>query len=554
MKKVLFTVLTVILTVGLLLPTVVLADQQEVDNDIASAGNQNIVDLTAAPGATVNTSAQIIVTRSGGNHLSPGDPLTFTVTAAQTTLPAGYSVGDVNGTTPSTWDTDPNGTVYAAGWSAISFTAPATAGPYSYVVKWEETHGYGNKLTGAPAFNINLTVEEEGGPAATEITTVIYDASDDSVVPEGTSVPLATSVYDEATVTGVDPTGDVDFTLYKVVGQFDPESNPPETDDEVIYSDPDVELVGGVATSGDSPQLHAGDYYWVASYSGDDYNEPSDSDPEPFTVDKADVTITTTIYTENDDPLDGNPIASTTIIYDEASVTGIGVAGFEPAGTVDFTYDSTSAGSPSIGGDDPATAKSDLVGPLAAGDYVFSASYTDSSGDYNDKTSEDEPFSVLEVYLGTNGKSMGFWTNKNGQGMLTIEDRNFLATEVPFQTRIGYPKEPTWPKASVGAMELPEFKSWVKKFINNANAVDMRYMLAAQLLAVKLDDKHGFLDGDHIWLDDGDGIVQPGEVLSIVDLFTAADDAWETGTRSDQEYYKDILDGICNNKVWFIVP
>jgi hypothetical protein len=160
MKKVLFTMLAVVLAVSLLFPSVVLADQQKVDGDIFSPGLQNIVDLSAAPGATVNTSAQILVERSGGNHLSLGNPLTFTVNAAQTNLPAGYSVGDVSGTVPSPWDT--NGTVYVVGSSSISFTAPATAGSYPYTVKWDETHSYGNKLTGGDAFVINLTVEEAG--------------------------------------------------------------------------------------------------------------------------------------------------------------------------------------------------------------------------------------------------------------------------------------------------------------------------------------------------------------------------------------------------------
>jgi hypothetical protein len=560
--------------------------------------------------------------------------------------------------------TPPNGTLGGSSTAYeddvdVDFTIETdTLAPGDYVGKLQAT-GTG-ATTGTYHFEFTVTEASGGGAEVTETTTEIYDAADDSVIPEDTSVPLATSVYDVATVTGDNPTGDVDFTLYKVVGQFDPESDPPETDDSVVYSDTGVGLVSGVATSGDSPALHAGDYYWVASYSGDDYNDPSDSDPEPFTVDKADVTIetvildegdievtevdlastvhdqatvtgvdpfipsgtidfafsngdtttdvsldefgiavsdpsgplhagdyyyvagnysgdddynpyegitdeedltvdkadvtiTTTIYTENDDEVTGvYPIASTTIIYDEATVTGIGVTGFEPAGTVDFTYDSTSAGSPSISGNDPATAYSDYVGPLAAGDYAFSASYTDSSGDYNDKTSADELFSVLEVYLGTNGKSMGFWTNKNGQGLLTNSDATYLDPEAPFHTFTPYPKEPAG--STPFNAKLNTFKSQVKGFINNANAKDMRYMLAAQLLAVKLDSRHGFLDGANIWLDNGDGIVQPGEVLSISGLFTAADYAWLGTNKADQEYYKDILDGICNNKVWFIVP
>jgi hypothetical protein len=442
----------------------------------------------------------------------------------------------------------------------FSFPDPVTVGSDTYnLVSTAPDSPFNTGPANQTTTVIATYVYDEGGAQeVTETTTVIHNAADDSVIDEGSSVDLATIVYDVATVKGDDPTGYVDFTLYKVVGQFDPKSDPAETDDEVIYTDTDVALVSGVATSGDSPQLHAGDYYWVASYKGDSGNEPSDSAPEPFTVEKANVTINTTIYTENDDEVTGEyPIASTTIIYDKVTVTGIGVTGFEPAGTVAFTYDSTAAGSPDISGDDPATAYSDYVGPLSAGDYTFVASYTDTSGDYNDADSDDEDFSVLEVNLGTNGKSMGYWTNKNGQGMLTTTgDRDFLDLEAPFHTFTAYPKEPAWPSGvtNLNLMTLSQFKSWVKSFINNANAEDMRYMLAAQLLAVKLDSRHDFLDGDNIWLDDGDGIVQPDEVMSIGELFDAADNAWSGTDRSEQEYFKDVLEGICKNTVWFIIP
>ena len=126
-----YLIMLFLAVISLLCPAVVLADQQEVDNDIASTGLQNIITLAGAPGATVNVSGQIIVTRSGGNHLTPGSALNFVVTPSQTTLPLGYSVSSVSGTTPGTWATDPNGTVYVAGSSSISFTAPATTGSYS---------------------------------------------------------------------------------------------------------------------------------------------------------------------------------------------------------------------------------------------------------------------------------------------------------------------------------------------------------------------------------------------------------------------------------------
>jgi hypothetical protein len=163
-KKILFSMLAVLVTLALVVPAAVLADQQQVDCDIYSPGNQNIVSLTATTGDTVTTQAEIIVTRSGNNHLLVGDPVNFVdADAGQTTLPDGYSVSSVSGAIPSPWDK--NGLVYEVGWSIISFTAPETPGSYSYAVKWNDTHDYGNKLTGGDAFVIYLTVEEEeAGP------------------------------------------------------------------------------------------------------------------------------------------------------------------------------------------------------------------------------------------------------------------------------------------------------------------------------------------------------------------------------------------------------
>ena len=171
MKKVLFTLVALILAIGLALPmaTPALADLQQVDNDIYSPGLQHVVNLSAEAAATVNTSAQIIVTRSGGNHLSVGDPLTFTDNTSYTNLPVGYTVSDVSGTVPSPWDT--NGLEYAV-WSDISFTAPATLGSYTYHVKWDETHNYGNKLTGGDNFVIKLEVTEGGGGEPAEVASL----------------------------------------------------------------------------------------------------------------------------------------------------------------------------------------------------------------------------------------------------------------------------------------------------------------------------------------------------------------------------------------------
>jgi hypothetical protein len=147
--------LVIALFMTMALPWTAFADTFAIDNDIASAGNQNAVNLTSAPGASVNTSAQLVITRSGSNHLAAGTAVTFAGVAAQTTLPSGYTLATATLIVPSPWNTNDQ---YVAGTAAISFVAPATAGTYSYTAKWQSTVSFGNALTGAPAFTVNLTV------------------------------------------------------------------------------------------------------------------------------------------------------------------------------------------------------------------------------------------------------------------------------------------------------------------------------------------------------------------------------------------------------------
>ena len=362
------------------------------------------------------------------------------------------------------------------------------------------------------------------------LATTIYNAADDTVIPLNSHVALTTSAYDNVTVTGET----VFFNIADVTYKFDGAA------------------AGSGAKSDTKGPLHAGNHGFQAFFAGNDDYYSAESADEPFVVDKADVTIVTVIYTKSGAIVTGDPIASTTIIYDKATVTGIGVAGFPLVGYVDFSYDSTSAGSFFIGGD-PVTVKSNDVGPLPASSYAFKAKYRDYSGDYNDRSSDLEPFSVVKVAKGTEG-SKGLWTNKNGQAMLTLSDAAALNGEAPFQ-RV---TPPTYPKEVAGCTpfntaSLNTFKSQVLNFLKPANAVDMRYMLAAQLLAAKLDYRHGFWPSSRIWIDaNGDGIVQPGEVSQVADLFQAADNAWSTGTRASQEYYKNMMERLALAKYWFV--
>lgn len=166
--------LAVTTVASLVMATAVFADDATVDGDVIAPGNQNSVTLTAAPGATVNTTAGLAVKWSGNKHLATGSAITISNDAAQTNLPAGYSVGNATGNVPSNWNDNADQFGLT---SAISFTAPSAADNYTYTVKYNVssytcengTNPAGGCLSGVgSAFTINLTVSGSSGPTDTD--------------------------------------------------------------------------------------------------------------------------------------------------------------------------------------------------------------------------------------------------------------------------------------------------------------------------------------------------------------------------------------------------
>jgi hypothetical protein len=177
MKQKFSIAMSLAVILAMLVTAVALADDLTIDNDTVSPGNQNIVNLTAIPGATVNTSAQLLIDFQGSRHLSPNSSLTLGVVAApQTTLPAGYTVSNVSTSVPSNWND--NTDQFVAGISNISFTAPSSAGSYTYTVKWDDVAksctSTGDCLTGGAAFTISLTVSD---PADNTLPTITASAT-----------------------------------------------------------------------------------------------------------------------------------------------------------------------------------------------------------------------------------------------------------------------------------------------------------------------------------------------------------------------------------------
>jgi len=185
--------LTAFFTIAMM--SIAVADDFSVDNDIQTNGNQNTVNLSAALGGTVTASAQIVVDWQGTKHLMPSTPVTFSVNPTQTTLPSGYTVSSVTSTVPSNWDDTTDS--FVAGSASIAFTAPSTAGSYSYAVKWDNSvetcapfTGGGDCLTGGDAFTINLTVSGSSNTPPT------VDAGGPYTGDEGSAISLDGTVTD----------------------------------------------------------------------------------------------------------------------------------------------------------------------------------------------------------------------------------------------------------------------------------------------------------------------------------------------------------------------
>jgi hypothetical protein len=128
------------------------------------------------------------------------------------------------------------------------------------------------------------------------------------------------------------------------------------------------------------------------------------------------------------------------------------------------------------------------------------------------------------------GLTLGFWSNKNGQALITAADLTFL-DGLNLRNANGSNFDPT---------SKTQLRSWLL----NATATNMAYMLSAQLAAMELNVRHGFVDGAAFYIPYGG---------TINDLIFEANQALTTGltlagspARSYQETLKNYLDQLNN--------
>jgi len=149
---------------------------------------------------------------------------------------------------------------------------------------------------------------------------------------------------------------------------------------------------------------------------------------------------------------------------------------------------------------------------------------------------------------GTGGHTLGFWSNKNGQKLETAADLSFLAG-LNLRNANGSNFDPTT-------------KTQLHNWLLSANAVNMAYMLSAQLTAMELNVRHSFLSvGDKVFAGSApNGCTIPGlsnlGFISIGDLMSDANADLGTHAvtlsgnpdRACQEFMKDALDAGNNNQ------
>src|SRR5208337_4922777 len=199
-----------------------------------------------------------------------------------------------------------------------SVTGPLTGGSYSYIGVYSGDSNYAG-FTGAVE---PLTVSK--GTAS--VSTAIYNAATNQ--PISGSVPLGTSVYDTATVSGTPftPTGTVTYEFFtNGTGSGTPFSTQTVT----------LNANGTVPDSSVTGPLTGGSYSYIGVYSGDSNYAGFTGAVEPLTVSKGTASVSTAIYNAaTNQPISGS-VPLGTSVYDTATVSG---TPFTPTGTVTYEF------------------------------------------------------------------------------------------------------------------------------------------------------------------------------------------------------------------------
>lgn len=186
-----------------------------------------------------------------------------------------------------------------------------------------------------------------------------------------------------------------------------------------------VDETSPVVTDGVLPvgPLHAGSYGYRATFESKTYGLPDHpGECEPFEVLKNDTRTTTEVHDKHHDDVTGGAVPVGSTVHDQATVTELLApyqppSGFSPTGKVTFKFfeNGKCYGTPK---DTEDKALSEYASGVVEstprtmtqpGAYSYLAIYSGSK-DFEGSKGICEPFSVFQP-----GKTMGFWSNKNGE-------------------------------------------------------------------------------------------------------------------------------------------
>jgi len=266
------------------------------------------------------------------------------------------------------------------------------AGTYNFMAVVAGDSNYLGATSDCEPFTVNK--------AQLGISTIVHDSAHTDIT--NNSVALGSIVHDTATVTG----GVGGFPVPTSVS-FALTSNYTTLCASGTAVGNDGTELSGAYKSADSLALSAGNYAYRASIAGDDNYIGANSTCEPFTVNKAQLTVTTNIH--NADHQIVTSVATGSVVHDTATLSGT-VNGFTPpAITFTFYANSTCTGDGSsvanVGADenDSSLVRSANSAALAAGSYSYKASVAGDSN-YLGDSSDCEPLTVNAFWC-----SPGFW-------------------------------------------------------------------------------------------------------------------------------------------------
>jgi hypothetical protein len=158
-----------------------------------------------------------------------------------------------------------------------------------------------------------------------------------------------------------------------------------------------------------------------------------------------------------------------------------------------------------------------------------------------------QDFGNLCVRNGEGCYTIGFWHNQNGQALITSSDISILNGLNLFHP-FGWAYPPFSANLATAKQQLGNQPSDSPPgYLLSADAKDMRWMLSAQLIAMRLNTLHGGPALSTI-------VYVNGFVGTVGEIIAQANAALLGANSSTQGYWKDILDALNNNDFKLVSP